>query len=85
MAAIVHGAFEWDKAKNESNIKKHAVDFVDAAIIFEGVVFETPAADHHREARTLAIGRLYHMEVVASVHLATGTTTHYFNQESKGL
>ena len=27
--------FEWDRAKAESNLKKHGVDFADAALVFE--------------------------------------------------
>jgi uncharacterized protein len=32
--------FEWDETKRQTNITKHGVDFIDAARVFEGVVFE---------------------------------------------
>ena len=28
--------YEWDKAKNRSNIAKHGIDFADAVAVFEG-------------------------------------------------
>lgn len=33
-------AFEWDDDKAESNYRKHAVDFIDAARIFAGRTFQ---------------------------------------------
>jgi uncharacterized protein len=32
---------EWDEGKRRANIAKHAIDFVDAARVFEGAVIET--------------------------------------------
>jgi len=49
--------FEWDEAKAEANFRKHGVDFIDAAQIFAGPVFQ--AADSrfdYGEPRMRAIG-----------------------------
>jgi uncharacterized DUF497 family protein len=29
---------EWDENKRQDNIRKHGIDFVDAALIFEGSI-----------------------------------------------
>ena len=34
--------FEWDKAKNRANIRKHGLDFADAEEIFRGVLVADP-------------------------------------------
>ncbi len=31
--------FEWDKAKYQTNLRKHRMDFVEAEIVFLGAVF----------------------------------------------
>jgi uncharacterized protein len=31
--------FTWSEAKRSSNLEKHGLDFVDAALVFEGVTF----------------------------------------------
>ncbi len=50
--------FEWDEAKNETNIRKHGIGFDTAKRIFEGPVATSP--DHRRdygEDRHISIGR----------------------------
>ena len=34
--------FEWDEAKNRSNIRKHGLDFADAEEMFRGVLVVDP-------------------------------------------
>ena len=51
--------FEWDEAKRRRNIAARGVDFLDAALIFEGPVVEN--IDRRRgygEARYRALGRV---------------------------
>jgi len=50
-------SFEWDEEKNASNIVKHGVDFLDAALIFENPTIEDidDSADYG-ETRHIAIG-----------------------------
>ena len=31
---VLYGLFEWDEAKNESNIQRHGIDFADAVSVF---------------------------------------------------
>lgn len=51
--------FEWDEAKRQSNLVKHAVDFVDAQALFDGRPAFTAVARHHPdERRYLTIGVL---------------------------
>jgi uncharacterized DUF497 family protein len=50
-------AFEWDEAKRLANIEKHGVDFIVAAFIFEGPVFEAFDTREYGEERLKAIGR----------------------------
>ena len=50
---------EWDEEKRAQNLKKHGVDFIDAASIFENPVIET--ADHRNgygETRHMALGHI---------------------------
>jgi len=49
--------FEWDERKRETNLAKHRVDFIDAVIMFGGVILE--AEDERRdygERRFRALG-----------------------------
>jgi len=47
--------FQWDAAKNESNLAKHGIDFDDATEVFHGphVILES---SHNPERRWIAIG-----------------------------
>ena len=60
--------FEWDDAKNRSNIGKHGIDFSDAKAVFDGIV---AVLDDNRfdygEARQQAIGTLANGLVVVVV------------------
>ncbi len=49
--------FEWDPAKNRSNIRKHGFDFADAEEMFRGFVLVQPDTDEdYDEERWLGIG-----------------------------
>lgn len=48
---------EWDEAKRQSNIAKHRVDLLEAALIFEGWIMVSPdSRDGYGEVRYKAIG-----------------------------
>lgn len=49
--------FEWDPRKNERNIAKHGIDFVDAARVIKRPHFKE-RSDRGGEKRWLAIGPL---------------------------
>jgi uncharacterized DUF497 family protein len=51
--------FEWDEAKNRSNIRKHGLDFADAAEMFRGVlVVEPDTREDYGEKRWRGIGTI---------------------------
>lgn len=58
-------SFEWDEAKNKSNIAKHGISFEQAKTIFEGAVLTLPSP-YKGEKRELSIG-LYKSEVLIVV------------------
>ena len=71
--------FEWDEAKNQSNIKKHLISFEEAQTIFEGEVF-TVADDrfHYSEERYISLGELVLAQgslIIAVVHTERGERT----------
>jgi uncharacterized protein len=52
--------FEWDAAKNESNLAKHGVDFPFAVAIFSGPIKTTPVPKraHFKELRYITFGKI---------------------------
>jgi len=49
--------YEWDPAKNRTNLAKHGIDFADAVVIFDGPVLETvDKRRNYGEERIAAIG-----------------------------
>lgn len=51
--------FEWNQAKNESNIRKHGIDFADVENMFNYPVLTLPdSREDYGEARWVAIGRI---------------------------
>ena len=49
--------FEWDEEKRLANIRKHGVDFLDAALVFEGETIEwVDDRDDYGEERIIALG-----------------------------
>lgn len=51
--------FDWDENKRDSNLKKHRVDLLEAALIFDGEIvnWEDKRRDYG-EVRTIAIGHV---------------------------
>ena len=50
-------AYEWDQAKNLSNLAKHGVDFADAVAVFEDdLALTRPDPDSRGERRFLTLG-----------------------------
>lgn len=61
--------FEWDEAKNRSNIHKHGISFEQAIQIFDGPVVSW--ADDRRdygEARTISVGMMMTIAILTVVH-----------------
>ncbi len=51
--------FEWNQAKNESNIRKHGIDFADVENMFNYPVLASPdSRGDYSEERWVAIGRM---------------------------
>ena len=49
--------FEWNEAKNRSNIRKHGFDFADAESLFRGIVLAYPDLRYeYGENRWAALG-----------------------------
>jgi|SRR5689334_19228013 uncharacterized DUF497 family protein len=49
--------FEWDEAKNRTNIRKHGFDFAEAEEMFRGVLLVRPdTREDYGEERWLGIG-----------------------------
>lgn len=57
MPTEIYQNFEWDSKKRETNFIKHGFDFVDAIILFDGIVMDKIAErEVLGERRYLAIG-----------------------------
>jgi uncharacterized DUF497 family protein len=56
--------FEWDEAKNRSNIRKHGLDFADAAAAFDGPLLVAPDVREHGENRLIGVGMILNRVVV---------------------
>jgi uncharacterized DUF497 family protein len=67
--------FEWDAAKNQSNLAKHGLDFADAESVFGGpcVTFVDDRFDYGEE-RFITLGLLAG-RLVAIAHAPRGETT----------
>jgi uncharacterized DUF497 family protein len=51
--------FEWNEAKNHSNIRKHGLDFAEAEEMFRGVLLARPdTREDYRETRWIGIGAI---------------------------
>ena len=55
--------FEWDENKQQSNIKKHGIDFVDAVKIWLGPTRVIQSSSTSGETRWLAIGLYSNVEI----------------------
>ena len=65
--------FEWDEAKRRSNLEKHGVDFVDAALVLADapLILEDNRRDYG-EQRCLAFGEMNNLVFVVSFTLRDG-------------
>jgi uncharacterized DUF497 family protein len=51
--------FEWDKAKNRANIRKHGIDFAEAEEMFRGVLVADPdMREDYGERRWTGLGMI---------------------------
>ena len=51
--------FEWNEAKNRSNIRKHGLDFADAEEMFRGVLIADPdTREDYGERRWTGLGMI---------------------------
>lgn len=68
--------FTWDPTKAEENLKKHGVDFREAATVFDDPLSTTfPDADHSvGERRFLIIGMSALARILVVSHTETGDT-----------
>jgi len=66
--------FEWDPAKAESNLKKHSVDFGEAATAFgDPLSLTIPDPEHSLgEERFILIGVSYRSRLVVVAHAEDG-------------
>ena len=48
--------FEWDERKARANLRKHKVDFADAATVFEDDRAVTVSEEHAEEERYVTVG-----------------------------
>ena len=64
--------FEWDEAKREANIRKHAIDFVGVEEVFKGytVTIEDGRIDYS-EQRFITLGQMQG-RVVVVIHTERG-------------
>ena len=60
--------FEWDRAKNAANRKKHGISFEEAIEIFDGPVLSRPHDDSRGERRERSYGLLRDAVAVYVVH-----------------
>ncbi len=62
--------FEWDEAKNQANIRKHGIDFRQAAYVFsDPFALSIPDDDHSEmEERWLLLGKNLSNQVLLVVH-----------------
>jgi uncharacterized DUF497 family protein len=58
-------ALEWDDRKNQINIAKHGIDFLDACKIFENpIITRIDNRIDYKEKRWIGIGKLEEIHVV---------------------
>ncbi len=68
--------FEWDEQKNNSNIQKHGIDFIDACEIFNGYVYiDYDNREDYDEDRWLGIGMLPNGLIITVVFTERGEDT----------
>jgi len=50
--------FEWDEGKRNANLVRHGIDFLDAALLFDGRPVFTAPSPFEGEERFLTVGTL---------------------------
>lgn len=60
--------YEWDEAKNQSNIQKHGISFDEASYIFDGPVLTNTDTRATDELREISFGLLGSAVVLAVIH-----------------
>ena len=57
--------FEWDEEKNQKNIIKHGIDFVDVTLAFDHPILKTEdTRKDYKETRFIGIGVIRDREIV---------------------
>jgi len=75
--------FEWDEAKNATNICKHGVSFELASRIFEGpVLTATDDRAEYGEVREISIGMVDGLAILTVVHTYRQGTTRIISARS---
>ena len=65
--------FDWDSAKNESNLKKHGISFDEAKHIFDGpTLTRVDDRQDYGENRDISLGALSPDAVLVVVHTERG-------------
>jgi uncharacterized DUF497 family protein len=66
--------FEWDETKNQANIRKHGVNFRDAAYVFsDPYALNIPDDEHSEdEERWIILGRDLNQKILLVVHTPRG-------------
>lgn len=60
--------FEWEDAKNATNLSKHGIRFEEAATIWDGPVVTGQDETHHSEVREISFGLIGGTTVVCVIH-----------------
>jgi hypothetical protein len=70
MVGALYLDFEWDERKGELNLRKHGVDFVEAASVFYDPLARTISDPEHstNESRWITMGRSRRSRVLLVVH-----------------
>jgi uncharacterized protein len=55
--------FEWDETKRRTNLEKHGIDFIDAAVVFEDGPKLVTQSSFSSERRFVAIAQLAGREI----------------------
>ena len=88
--------FEWDEAKNKSNLEKHGISFDDVVEVFDDPFAITREDTDHDEQRFFTVGQAKYLVVVAvaysyeeaalriiSARRATKTERKYYEQKKR--
>ena len=65
-------SYQWDPNKAKSNLKKHGINFADAAGVFEDENAVTIEDEHESESRFVTIGRDFLRRILVVVYTFRG-------------